>query len=214
MQFRKNWQLIVQWQQLDCVCREDVSRPDQRATAADPGSNLTSLFYSYTAQICTYAECQFNIPKHHKTLNTRERERDRITPLVWRRSISLVRQSMSICSNLFLHRNCFISSIWKRTTQDGISPQTQPALQHWTLDSLLLSQWSRSVTVSGGERLHSPELARLGKQQNQGATELSNTSQLTSAATSPSVDSNYNSWLDKKLNPFQMKCCFTAASLT
>lgn len=39
-------------------------------------------------------------------------------PLCWRRSISLVRQSMSICSSLFLHRNCFISSICKRRHEE------------------------------------------------------------------------------------------------
>ena len=50
-----------------------------------------------------------------------QRKEDRFLPLVWRRSISLVRQSMSICSNLFLHRNCFISSIWQRRTPEAQS---------------------------------------------------------------------------------------------
>lgn len=37
-------------------------------------------------------------------------------PCVWRRSISLVKQSISICSNLFLHLNCCISSICNKNT--------------------------------------------------------------------------------------------------
>ena len=59
--------------------------------------------------------CMHTVSLHPHWQAAGNAAREEFSPRVWRRSISLVRQSMSICNILFLHRNCCISSIWERS---------------------------------------------------------------------------------------------------